>query len=201
MHFKIVDSSEDIEAYKTILYEHTTLNQLDITVTGIRERSIKMLELSQTTEPNLIPMIAYDDDHVCLGVNMIKLGEKFPCWYQKFAFVSKAGRERYGVNLIQVEGMRFAFAFTESRNYHEFYYVQRAARGRLLEPLFKKADFLQKYIIEDVEFIPPFSHSINPNIRTYIHGAISGMFPKTMVVKRFYNPTYIKYAYPYPSSN
>lgn len=201
MYFKIVDSPEDIEAYKKVLFEQSTLNKLDIVSTGIRDKCLEMLELSQTTVPSLVPMIGYNSDGDCLGVNMVKLGEKIQCWYQRFAYTSSVGRERYGVNLIQVEAMRFGFECAESRNYHEFYYVQRLARSRLLEPLFKEADFLQKYIIEDVEYIPPYSHSINPNIRTYIHGSASGMFPKTMVVKRFYNPTYIKYAYPYPSPN
>jgi len=201
MQFKIADTKEDFDVYLRVLYEQATLNQLDIVANGIRDRCAHMLMLSRTTAPTLIPMISYNDDGDCLGVNMIKLGETIPCWYQRFAFASTLGRNTVGVTKLHVAAMRFGFSFAESRNYHEFYYVQRTARSRLLKGYFQEADFLKKYTIEDVEVIQPFSHSVNPYIRTYIQGPASGQFPKEMVVKRFYNPEFVTYAYPYPQSN
>lgn len=201
MHFKLADTQEDFDEYIRVLNEQSSLNQLGILDNGIRDRCEHMLTLSQTTVPTLVPMISYNDEGGCLGVNMVKLGETIPCWYQRFAFASTLGRNTVGVTKLQFGAMEFGFNYAESRNYHEFYYVQRSARSRLLKKYFQSADFLKKYTIEDVEVIQPFSHSVNPYIRTYIHGPASGLFPREMLVKRFYNPEFVTYAYPYPQSN
>jgi len=201
MHFKIADTKADLDEFIRVLHEQSTLNQLEIVDNGIRDRCEHMLTLSQTSVPTLIPGVAYNDDGDCMGINMIKLGETVPCWYQRFAFASTLCRNTLGVTKLQFGAMRWGFNYAESRNYHEYYYVQRSARNRLLQKYFQSADFLKKYIIEDVEVIQPYNHSVNPYIRTYIHGPASGLFPREMLVKRFYNPEFVNYAYPYPQSN
>lgn len=202
MNFIIVETPEHKEMFKQVVMEHTTISKIEAVNSGIIQVAFNLLELSvNDASKHLISWLAIDDDGVLLGVEVTKLGEKVPCWYSKISFVSKLGRERYGVNAMFFKAWEFGFKYAESRGYYELYYSQRIGRYRIMENMMKSAPFLKDYIIDVVEQVAPFSHSKNPLVRTHIHGLASGLNPRPLVIARIYNPDKIKYDYPYASQN
>jgi hypothetical protein len=153
---------------------------------GIRDFHKTLLEDSFDSNQNVI-IAAVDSQDKILGY-CLQCFTPANNWVIGCCYIAvREGETQYNASKIGGKILEAMCNNAESRNCFEFYYVVRdIGRKRLNMTLNATTSVQEKYIIDDIETIPPFTNTQNKKIAQYVLGNMNGKNAKSVIIRHGY---------------
>jgi hypothetical protein len=153
---------------------------------GIRELHTKVLTNS-VNHPRLSVIAAVDDLDNILGY-CVQWFVTNDCWIIRCCYIDhREGETQYNASKIGGKILEAMCLNAESKNYFNFYYVVRDIGRKRINMTLNATDLVkEKYNIDDIEYISPFTTSKNDKTAQYILGRLNGKNPKPLIIRHGY---------------
>lgn len=178
--------AEDLPDMIRILNSYKFLYGIDMDSSGIREFHKNSL-ITGVNNPNMSVIAAVDDSDNILGYCLQRFTPT-NCWIIRCCYIDhREGETQYNASKIGGQILEAMCLNAEFKNYFNFYYVVRDIGRKRVEMTLNATDLVkEKYNIDDIEYISPFTTSKNDRTVQHILGRLNGKNPKPLIIRHGY---------------
>jgi hypothetical protein len=177
---------DDLPDMIRILNLYKCLYGIDMDSSGIRELH-KTAIINSISHPHMSAIAAVDDSDNILGFCLQKF-TRANSWIIRCCYIDyREGETQYNASKIGGKILEGLCLNAEARNCFNFYYVVRDIGRKRLDMTLNATELVkEKYNIDDIEHIPPFTNSKNESISKFILGHINGKNAKPVIIRHGY---------------